>query len=208
MKLITYIVFLYSVLTLSAEVDQFTKRFSSLKDSSEIINLKANEYLKQSILEANEESLGCDEKILYRKMRNYFANHQRGEITIFAIESPQVDRVKLKISESIFKDWSIGAGALISKKAENFSEITLSPLIKLGTHVIGTDKLEHLFGRGYSYFSDYYFKKFSLQKTLKTGIFEEKVIYGGNFLTTGVFSYADLQLILMVCVFQSCSFKE
>jgi hypothetical protein len=176
----------------AGEVDQFTSRFQPIEDSSRLINKVANNYLKKSIEEANQETSSCDEKILYKKMRNYFANHQTGEITIFALESPFVDKIKLKISQSIFKHWSLRTGAIIGRKSADLSELALSPLIKMGDQVIGTDKLEHLFGRGFAYFTNYYLNKKSFERTLKSGIFQEKLIYGGNFLATGVFSYADL----------------
>ena len=172
----------------TAEVDQFTSRlqFQGLKDSSEIINTKANEFLKKSIDEANKESSNCDEDILYRKMRNYFANHQKGDLTIFAIHDASVDRIKIRIDESIYKNWSFSSGALISKNAKKLSDMTLSPLIKIGSQVIGTDKLEHLFGRGFAYFTDYYKEKKSLNDTLYTGTYQERWIYGGNPLASGV----------------------
>jgi hypothetical protein len=177
---------------IAGEVDQFTTRFVPIEDSSEIINKIANEYLEKSIQEANAEDAQCSEKVLYKKMRNYFANHKDGEITIFALESSLVKKIKLKISESIFKYWSINTGYLIGKKSADLSDVALSPLIKMGDQVIGTDKLEHLFGRGFAYFTNYYLKNKTLEQTLKKGIFEEKTIYGGNILATGVFSYADL----------------
>lgn len=177
---------------LAGEVDQFTKRFEPLNDSSVIMNKLANDYLKQSIDEANKITNTCDEKVLYKKMRNYFANHKDGEITIFALHDSSVEKIKLKISESIFKDWSIWNGRLLGRKSADQSDIALSPLVRIGTQVIGTDKFEHLFGRGFKYFTDYYLGKRTLEKTLKSGILGEKTIYGGNFLATGVFSYADL----------------
>ncbi len=181
-----------STTLIAGEVDQFTKRFSPPADSSVEMNKVANHYLKKSIIEANGAGEGCDEKVLYKKMRNYFANHKDGEITIHALTSPTVARTKFKISESIFQGWTMGTGALIGRPNADNTDVALSPLITIGNQVIGTDKLEHLFGRGFAYFTDYYLSKKSLRKTLKTGIFEEKIIYGGNFLTTGVFSYADL----------------
>lgn len=177
---------------LAGEVDQFTKRFSPLADSSQVLNQVANAYLKKSIEEANDSNTNCDEKVLYEKMRNYFANHQDGEITIYALTSPLVDKIKLKIHDSIYAGWTLRTGVLIGRKNADKSPAALSPLIKIGEQIIGTDKLEHLFGRGFAYFTDYYLKEKSLTKTLKSGIFDEKIIYGGNVLTTGVFSYADL----------------
>jgi hypothetical protein len=190
--LLTLSLILSNVLLVAGEVDQFTARFKPIQDSSEILNKMANEYLKKSIQEANLATSTCDEKILYKKMRNYFSNHREGEITIFALESPLVDKINLKISESVFKYWDSSTGFLIGNKVHDSSQTVLSPLIKIGDQVIGTDKLEHLFGRGFAYFSDFYINYKTLEQTIQLGAIQERIIYGGNVLATGVFSYADL----------------
>lgn len=181
-----------SLPSFAAEVDQFSKRFYPLVDSSSLINDVANAYLLKSIDEANKSHHQCNEKILYKKMRNYFSNHLKGEVTIFSIKSPLVDKIKLKIKQSIFKEWDLKTGMLLGHPFTDTSKIVLSPLLKIGDQVIGTDKFEHLFGRGFAYFSDYYLKNKSLEQTLNSGYIQEKIVYGGNFIATGVFSYADL----------------
>lgn len=179
-------------LTYSGEVDHFSRKFQVIKDSAEVMNSIANSYLAKSVQEANSTSSSCNEKTLYKKMRNYFSNHKTGEITIFALNDPRVDKIKLKISDSVYKEWSYRNGSLLASKSSDGSNIVLSPLMRIGSQVIGTDKFEHLFGRGFAYFTDHYLNKKTLKHTLKIGVREEKIIYGGNFLATGVFSYADL----------------
>ncbi len=180
----------------AAEVDQFTKRNDPLNDSSLILNQKANEYVQKALLKLNQGSINCqsqaEEKNLYGELRKYFANHTKGELTIFALKSDEVHKRKLKIQDSIFKHWSIWDGFLLGRSSANDSDLALGPLIRMDDVVIGTDKLEHLFGRGFSYFSNYYLKGKSLEKTINSGVFGEKTLYGGNKLATGVFSYADL----------------
>lgn len=185
-----------SIGTFGAEVDQFTKRNDPLLDSSQILNAKANEYVQKSLKVLNESSINCStleaEKNLYKELRKYFANHTKGELTIYALKSDDVQKRKLKIQDSVFRDWTIFDGYLLGKPSANNSDLALGPLVRMNDVVIGTDKLEHLFGRGFSYFTNYYLKGKSLKRTLKSGVFGEKTIYGGNKIATGVFSYADL----------------
>ncbi len=185
-----------SVSSFSAEVDQFTNRNEPLKDSSQLLNAKANEYVQKALSELNLKSSGCNslesEKNLYKELRKYFSNHTKGELTIYALKSDDIEKRKLKIQDSVFRDWTIFDGYLLGKPSANNSDLALGPLLRMNDVVIGTDKLEHLFGRGFSYFNNHYLKGKSLKRTIKSGVFGEKTIYGGNKLATGVFSYADL----------------
>jgi hypothetical protein len=177
---------------ISAEVDQFTNRDEQLEDSSVLLNKKAGEMVKASLKEINETNSGCDEAQLYKELRKSFANHAKGQLTIYALKSDEIEKRKTKIQDSVFKDWTIFDGYILGKPGANDSELALSPLIKMGDITIGVDKFEHIFGRGFSYFTHHYLKGKSVEKTIKGGIFGEKTIYGGNKLATGVFSYADL----------------
>lgn len=198
MKKLTTIILLSAIVVTSqsAEVDQFTRRNDPLADSSQILNAKANEFVQKAINELNEKSVECTsldaEKNLYKELRKYFSNHTKGELTIYALKSDEVQKRKLKIQDSIFRDWTIFDGYLLGKPSANNSDLALGPLLRMNDVVIGTDKLEHLFGRGFSYFNNHYLKGKSLERTIKSGVFGEKTIYGGNKLATGVFSYADL----------------
>lgn len=175
----------------AAEVDQFTRRNESLADSAPAINLKANEYIQLAIKNLNENS-NCDEKLLYSELRKYFANHSKGELTKYALHDESIERRTMKIQDSIFRDWKVFDGYLLGRKGANKSELALSPLVRMGEVVIGVDKFEHMFGRGFSYFNQHYIKGKTIEKAIKSGVFGEKTIYGGNKLATGVYSYADL----------------
>ncbi len=192
LKLIPFLIlFNTSFSARGAEVDQFTKRNEQLNDSSEIINSKANEFIDTAIASLNQSSR-CNEKELYVELRKYFANHSKGKLTIFALHDESIDRRTIKIKDSIFRDWGIFDGQILGKKSANSSPLALSPLIRMGETTIGIDKFEHMFGRGFSYFKNFYLKDKSIKKTLNSGVFGEKTLYGGNKLATGVFSYADL----------------
>ncbi len=176
----------------AAETDQVTRLDYVLKDSSLRINELANKYLQSSIQKLNAESAACEEKKLYKELRKYYANHISGIMMKEILKDSSIDKRVIPFEESIFKDFkfydSLGLGLKIFKS----SGLTLTSVLKIGEHEIGTDKLEHFFGQGFYYFTDHYLQNVSLQRTLKRGIAREKTILGGNKLGNGVFSYGDL----------------
>lgn len=193
MKTVFFFTLIFSaIISQAAEVDQFTRRNEPLEDSSKVINEKANIFLKKAIDEANLKQKNCDEKILYHYMSGYFSNHLKGELTIFVIEDKSVDRRQIDIRDSVFKDWNAWDGLLLGGPFRKSPKLALSPLIRVGDHIIGSDKFEHLFGRGLSYFKYYYLKNKDLLKTIKRGVAQEKFYFGGLKIETGVFSYSDL----------------
>ena len=60
----------------------------------------------------------------------------------------------------------------------------------MGDFQIGSDKIEHFFGRGYVYFNKFYNKKKSIEKIHGYGYYLERYQLGATM--TGVYSYADL----------------
>lgn len=186
------LIFLISTTSRSAEVDQFTKRYEALPDATHLINNKANLYLIEAINTANSTISGCDEIQFYEVLKNYFSNHKNGKLVQYILYDQELPRRRLKVGESIYADFSVFDGYLLGKKSADESEVALGPLVKYGPRTIGSDKFEHLFGRGFAYFQNYYIKKKKMDKVLSSGEFGEKTIYGGNILATGVFSYADL----------------
>lgn len=190
-KLFTSIIVCASALSFAAEVDQFTRRNEYLADSSIIINQKANDQVQMAINNLNAKG-SCNEAELYKELRKYFANHSKGELTKFILHSGEIKLRTMKIQDSIFKQWKMTDGYLLGKPSANSSALALSPLVRMGDTVIGVDKFEHMFGRGFSYFTKHYLKGKTVDKAIKSGVFGEKTLYGGNKIATGVFSYADL----------------
>jgi hypothetical protein len=180
----------------AAEVDQFTNRFEHLADSAEIVNTKSQEFMNMALESANnealEEGLDCQEKQLYKNMRVYFKNHIDGKLTPFVLKDETVPRRNFLRGETIYREWTVWDGYLLGKRSADTSEVALAPIIRMGDNQIGSDKIEHLFGRGYAYFTRKYLKGKSMKKVFRYGIRGEKTIFGGNKLATGVFSYADL----------------
>lgn len=183
---------LVSGLSYGAEVDQFTRRDEPLKDSRELLNTKANIAITKSIKLANDKNQGCLEEPLYAELREYFANHFKGELTKDVLSDPNIEKRIVNLPDSVYQDWStwdgIGMGfSLFSKKG-----LTMSGVMRVGDQTIGTDKLEHMFGQGFNYFKKNYLKNKGEVSAVKKGIFGEKFLLGGNKIGNGVFSYGDL----------------
>ena len=173
-----------------AEVDQFTTRHLELKNSTDIVNNEANRHVEES-LKILEKS-GCDENLLYEELKKGFANHKNGKLTIHMLHEKEFPRHQIALSESVYADWNRFDGYLLGRPAAAASPLALGPLVNIDGIRVGTDKFEHIFGRGFQYFKRFHLKQRSLKSVMKYGIRGEKTIFGGNILATGVFSYADL----------------
>ena len=185
-----------SIASFSAEADHYTRANEELKDSAEIINIRANAYLQQGLDKLNADSACIDseksERELYKELANYFANHNRGKLVQDILDQDTFDKRRVLIKDSIYGAWSVKDGYLLGRKSAGKSKLGLMPLVRVGDQYIGIDKLEHMFGMGLIYHSGISFKDKTLTDVLKNGIFREKTVLGGNMVATGVFSYGDL----------------
>ena len=192
MKIIFSLFLLVSGVNLfAAETDDFTFRNEKLADMSGVINEKANLFLKEAVELTNAQG-SCDEKKLYSNLETYFANHTKGKLTQYILESDEVVKHVFPISESVYKEWSITDGFLLGRDKEAQSALAFAPLVRIGEETIGSDKFEHMFGMGLDYFTAHYLKGKGMTRVLKSGALEETVILGGTSLTTGIFAYGDL----------------
>ncbi len=193
-KLTLLTAMLLSTTTLAAEADHYTGRNDFLGDISANINATANSALDNAV--DNLKDLDCEQKAseleLYKELRKTFANHTKGELVINLLHEESIEKRAIPLDQSIFGDWSILNGFLLGRSSASESALALSPLIRVGDKYIGIDKMEHMFGMGFRYFKKHHIKGKKLHKVLKSGIFSEKTILGGNILATGVFSYGDL----------------
>jgi hypothetical protein len=188
LSLITFTLFSFSLS--AAEADNFTAKTLDILDIRSEVNELANSYLNKAATDAN--ALGaCDEKVLYVELQKYFSNHSKGELVKTILYGQTISKYALPLKESVYGEWDVFDGYLLGRKKATSSPLALSPLIKIGEQIIGVDKLEHMFGMGFSYFSELNKGK-DIEKILKKGILYEKTALGGNVLATGVFSYADL----------------
>ncbi len=190
------LIFLFSLTLVGAETDHYTYRGEAIEDVADILDDLANSYLEESINILNQSENCNDSKQsemnLYNELKKYFANHKSGILTQKILHDNIIDLRMISLDDSIYSEWSIWNGFLLGRKKAAQSPLALAPMMNLNGKVIGTDKLEHLFGMGFIYFKKHYIKDKSLQSTLKSGVLREKTFLGGNNLATGVFSYADL----------------
>lgn len=165
--------------------------YSKIADATLEINERANQYLELAVSKSNELG-GCDQEVLYKELRKYFANHSQGELGADLLEDKDIPRTIVPLIDSVYQDWSILNGLLLGLPSAKKSPLALGPILKMGDVVVGTDKFEHMFGMGFQYFTSHYLKGKELHKVLKRGIALEKTALGGNIFATGVFSYGDL----------------
>lgn len=187
---------LFSITAGAGEADHYSARELPLHDVSQKLNSLSNEYIEKAIDKLNA-STNCNssqasERVLYKELQKYFANHTKGVLVKEILYKDYITKRVIPLKESVYGTWSIFNGYLMGKKSAANSPLALTPMIKVGEHTIGTDKLEHMFGMGFSYFKRFHLKNIKLRKVLKRGIFIEKTLLGGNIIATGVFAYADL----------------
>lgn len=179
-------------LAFGAEVDHFTRRNEALEDAGPLLNLRANKILSNSLKKLNNQEAGCDEDLLYKELRTYFANKFSGKFSKEIIETDHFPKREISIPESVYQDWEFFDGALLSGALYEKLGSDLSPVLRVGDVLVGSDKFEHMFGRGFMYFTKNYRKEKGVRRAIRAGIIGEKFILGGLPFETGVFSYADL----------------
>lgn len=180
----------------SAEADHYTLEDAAVADITGHLNLFANQGVEQVIEELNASGAACDDRLeseenLYKGLAEIFSNHNKSQLIRDILEG-RIDRTVIPLRESVYGEWTIWNGFLLGRKKAATSPLALSPLVSVGDIVIGADKIEHMFGMGFTYFKKHYLDGRLLVSVLKGGIFREKTFLGGNIFATGVFSYADL----------------
>lgn len=182
----------------AAEADHYTdptKSLDSILEDANVMLIDETNKLFQEKLEEINTKNDCSsmrEKDLYKELQDIFANHSKGKLVKDILYTDKYPTIKIALDDSIYGQWSVLNGFLLGRKKASESPLALAPLIRVGDVIVGTDKLEHLFGMGYQYFDRHYLRGHSLRRVLKRGIFFEKTILGGNILATGVFAYSDL----------------
>jgi hypothetical protein len=195
MKKLIPLTLLLSTTLMAAEADNFSAHHLAIQDVKQQVNELSNTYLAKSVADLNNIQ-GCKsakaETELYTELRKYFANHSKGELVKEILYKENISKNALPLKQSVYGEWKVNNGYLLGKKSAASSPLALSPLIRIGEQNIGVDKLEHMFGMGFSYFTKHNLEGKSIKKILKGGVLAEKTILGGNMLATGVFAYADL----------------
>jgi len=178
---------LSSGISLASEVDSFTGRYQPLTDVSDYINQKTEEYFDQALAQANKRS-GCSEKRLFKSLRKQFRNHVQGQFNRWMAHTHEFSKRPTVYSNSVYRDFKWHDAFTIAIK--NIYKDTAADLINLNGHLIGTDKFEHFFGRGWAYYQKTYVQNKGVLASLKFGHNSERIFLGAQ--TTGIYSYGDL----------------
>ncbi len=192
MNKILFIIFmLFPQFSFSGESDNFHSFQYDIHERNGEISELAQKHLEAAIEVANRSS-GCNQEALYESLRTKFANHTKGEFINDLLDNYPSYLQNTPLDESIYYNWKYSDGMALGLKKKKRGDLALSPLVKINEQIIGTDKLEHMFGMGYHYFKNYYHKNISINKVLIVGSGFEKFFLGGSFYATGIFSYGDL----------------
>jgi len=172
------------------EVDNFTQRYSPLKDSREQMNLETNSRLADAAKKASKRSKGqCSSGDMEKAV-----NSQLGAVFVGAMETYAAESIKIDSHQP--KKEHIYSHRTFAEKIMSFNMRTLAGLnssVNLNGHYIGADKFGHFFDDGYDYLqisrkkSNY---SEGVIEALKSGIAKEEGIFG--LATTGIKSYGDL----------------
>lgn len=173
---------LFCSLAHATEIDNLTHRFTPLRDVRAEVNQIVNGYFDEVIDIANEKK-SCDEKAflipLSKRIGTGFVSAIEKEIQ----NNPSIDQAFTKRQESIYRDFNFF-------EAPGIFFTDLASLIKVNSVIIGTDKLGHFLGTGFSYYKRLHYKGKDIARVLKYGERTERLYYG--MLINGVYSYADL----------------
>ena len=184
-------VFSFSNFAVASEIDSFTRRFEPLENSAPVINAKVNEFIAGAIERANSVGRGCDEDTLYDEIKKDLDILLfRGPLILYLVDSPGVAKHTLAREESIYKYFRMDDGFLLVFPLVDALGVGMGVTFNFNGVYVGSDKFEHIFGPGNTYFDSVYRKKEDLATVLYNGMIEEYIFRGG--CTTGVYSYADL----------------
>jgi hypothetical protein len=162
------------------ETDQFSNRLEPLEDSTELLNERVNQAIRESV----EDWRGPRNDLLVVN-RIYYAIgglHWVDKLERWAMNSPDVDRLSTPRRESIYAGhplWATRVAALFG----------VGPSIKVNGVLIGSDKLGHFLSQGRKFYRRY-LRLDSEEEAAVHSAYTERAIFGQ--MTTGSYSNADL----------------
>ena len=167
----------------AAEVDHFSHYHASLTDSRPWLNPMINRRLAR-VLGGIQ---GCQERRLYQVLRKDFNNPFLGRLARDIVRKGPWDKTPVTRQQSIYKEFLVFSNLnpifiLVRNAVSGFARI--------GDIRIGTDKLGHFWGSGYTYFKRYYLQGKALGMALSFGWRNEHSILGAR--VSGVISYGDM----------------
>lgn len=163
------------------EVPSFDCANQKLEDSSKFFNDQVNQRLDTVIDLVNSSLSSCDKEKFIKELSIEIASSWFGNLETWAMTAP-VDKCDVTLGRSTYRDM----GWLDSPV---LNTVGLHPVINIGGHHIGVDKLAHFMSEGLEYYKAE-IKGASLNEILSIGLKEEEGIMG--LMTTGIKSYGDL----------------
>jgi hypothetical protein len=189
---------LLASVTQAAEVDSITARNLELTDVADTVSGIIHTRLAQGVANANARDTGwlagldgerfCDEAGLFTELRKaIFQSHTAA----LGLKGYDLD---LQLRE-VLQGHALALDASIYRDLDYLEAISvhlkeLSELVNLGGYRVGLDKFGHFFAQGWQYFVLTALDGETLEQALALGWQQEQGRYG--YLTTGIFSYADL----------------
>jgi len=183
----------------AAEIDSVTPRKIHLEDSLTEINRIFNARLAEGIEKANGKQSDvaemapeefCDEELLYNELRKAIF---QSFIASWGLKGYELDKqlrelladwsYSLSLNDSIYRDIDYLEGLSLNLKE-------LSDVVNINSHLVGLDKLGHMFSEGWHYFELTENDGESLIRAINWGKEQETGKYG--YATTGIFSFSDL----------------
>ena len=197
------ITFLGTQAGVAAEIDSVTPRRIKLENSVQAINEIIDQRIQQGVNNANtyreyieeideylDKDYSCDEDVLYAELRkSVFQSYTvawglKGyalDLQLRGLLSAQ--SYSLPLNDSIYRDIDYLEGFSLRLKE-------LSDVVNIDGHLVGLDKIGHFFAEGWQYFELTRYEVQSLEQAIEWGRQQEEGKYG--YVTTGIFSYADL----------------
>lgn len=183
----------------AAEIDSVTPRTIRLENSLNEINRIFNERLAEGLDKARAKQGDaadmdpeefCDEDLLYTELRKAIFQSLTAS---WGLKGYDLDKqlrellvgrsYALSLNDSIYRDIDYLEGFSLNLKE-------LSDLVNINGHLVGLDKLGHMFSEGWRYFELTHDEGESLARAMLWGRELESGKYG--YATTGIFSFADL----------------
>lgn len=169
--------FFLSTYLLATEIDSFTLRDPFMKDSIAVLNTLMKNYFDKALKKANKEG-SCDPK----RMEEIFYEVSGGKTWAKLEEAVKdlgtLERKSILRENSIYRDISfLDAYGLYMAK--------LGYLMKIQDFYVGSDKIGHFIGIGYSYY-----EYPNIQEAMDFGELTERTYFG--LTTTAIYSYGDL----------------
>lgn len=162
------------------ETDQFYNRSQPIADSTEVLNRKVNETLREIVVTWNKDD---DERAfvnsVYKKLGGH---HWVDRLERWAMKSPEVEKLETSRYDSIYGGmpiWSTRTTFLFG----------IGSTIRVNEQLIGSDKIGHFLSQGRKFYRRY-LKYGSEKEAAKQSAYTERAIFGSG--TTGAYSNADL----------------